>query len=176
MNIPFRIHATPSGDVLQVSGEAHVVWAEDENSPVFPPGGSTGKHVRIDVLAVVEAKGAYPLRMRMKELSPFNPPLPANTKTSGLDGTGQQEEQRHNFVMRCKEVVDAASGVKSFRFEPAALVGAGDKGGDEKNKDPAWTPGQVKAFTLIVLIGTDTVVKMLGLLLDRGYRFAGNAF
>lgn len=130
------------GDVLQVSGEAHIMWEEDEGVSGINAGATTGKHIRIDVLSVVEAKGANPLRMKMKELSPFNPPLPVPPELSG-DGFGdgaerQQRQTEDNHLMRCSEVLDVAAGVKSFRFQPSTASG----GGGDTEKLLAWTPGQ----------------------------------
>ncbi|CAM9896778.1 unnamed protein product, partial [Choristocarpus tenellus] len=59
-----------TGDVLQVTGEARIIWGGDH----FPGMGSgPSKHVEIKVLAVIEALAANPHRMRMVEMSPFNP-------------------------------------------------------------------------------------------------------
>lgn len=131
-----------------MSGKAHIVYEEGEGAaPDFEARGrnNTGKHVRIDVLSVVEAKGATPLRMRLKELSPFNPPLPKISHGTIGEKGQQQVEEKNNHLMRCTEVLDVASGVKSFRFEPVAAGAlAGSGGGDGESKDaPTWTPGQV---------------------------------
>lgn len=146
----FRPLLLPSpGDVLQVSGEAHIVYGEDAEGG----GGTlTGKHVRVDVRAVVEAKQANPLRMIMKELSPFNPPLPASSTAVGFgDGAGLDQSKQAMHLMRCREVLDVATGVKAFRFEPAALNAAGKDG----DSSLAWTPGQVRA----VLVPGDNVYR-----------------
>lgn len=120
------------------------MWEDDEGVSGINAGATTGKHIRIDVLAVIEAKGANPLRMKMKELSPFNPPLPVPPKLVPGDGVGggaelQQRQQEDNHLMRCSEVLDAATGVKSFRFQPSTALG----GVDDTEKLLGWTPGQV---------------------------------
>lgn len=109
--------------MLQVSGEAHILWGEDDAS----------KDVRVKVLAVLEAKAANPLRMTMRELSPFNPPVSVLTGAvaTGQSAAAQQQGQR---VVQCTEVVDVAKGVKSFRFQAAESAPGGL---------PSWTPGQV---------------------------------
>lgn len=124
-----------TGDVLQVSGEAHIIWGDARYG-----GTATGnKHVRVKVLAVVGAKGANPLRMKVKELSPFSPPLPPGMMATMADEDHRNSEKAetnlNQLVVRCKEVIGVAEGVKSFRFEAATCCGGRDL--------PAWTPGQV---------------------------------
>lgn len=151
---PVILHPSPtptppfSGDVLQVSGEARIVYAEDTSGggsngdPALSD--STGKYVRIDVLAVVEARAASPLRMRMVELSPFSPVVP-----SPDDQRQQEQEQQQqvgSFLVQCTETLDVARGVKAFRFEPvgAPVAGAPSKGSDDgQGKALTWIPGQV---------------------------------
>ena len=151
-----------SGDVLQVSGEARIVYAEEASGSGGDPAlsGSTGKYVRIDVLAVVEAQAASPLRMRMKELSPYSPAVPSpaqqpkqpkqQPKQQPMQQPQQpQQQQVGSFLLRCTEAVDVAVGVKAFRFTPADPVGSEVAGAsntgesDGQRKALAWIPGQV---------------------------------
>lgn len=131
-----------AGDVLQVSGEARIVYEEEHNGGDDPAlSGSTGKYVRIDVLAVIEAQAASPLRMRMEELSPYSPAVPSPAQQQ------QQQQPTASFLVRCTQALDVASGVKAFRFEPvvaAEAAGTPNKGDDGgKGKALAWNPGQV---------------------------------
>lgn len=136
-----------------MSGKAQIVWKDG-----YYGGTSTGKYVRVEVTAVVEAKGANPLRMEMRELSPFNPALPASlatmaagrgktaqTHSCGNERQGteqqtqkqqQQQHQQERHLVRCAGVVEVAKGVKSFQFKASGCAGAGDL--------PTWTPGQVR--------------------------------
>lgn len=119
--------------MLQVSGEAHIIW-EDSNNPFEE---QRSKHVEIKVLAVVEAKAANPFRMRMKELSPFSPSVPVSA--ASLAGAGPRDSSvesaatQKRYLVRCTEILEAASGVKSFQFEAT---------GDDQL--PHWMPGQVR--------------------------------
>lgn len=125
------------------------MWEEDEGVSGINAGATTGKHIRIDVLSVVEAKGANPLRMKMKELSPFNPPLPVPPELSGDgfgDGAERQQRQTDNHLMRCSEVLDVAAGVKSFRFQPSTALG----GGGDAEKLLTWTPGQASFYVFVL--------------------------
>lgn len=61
-----------SGDTLQVSGRARVVW--DERRAAEFAGAE--RVVEFDVEEVVERRGALPLRWRFQEYSPFNPARP----------------------------------------------------------------------------------------------------
>lgn len=148
--------------MLQVSGEAHIVYETEEGNTPIDLGASTGKHVRINILAVQEAKGANPLRMRMKELSPFNPAIPIHkrsrlTASDGVAGGASSSEH----LMQCVEVVDVAAGIKSFRFQPhrrertctAGKPCSDDADGyEEKGKLLSWTPGQVIGKGAIVSV------------------------
>ena len=130
-----------------MSGEARIVYAEETSGGDPALSGSNGKYVRIDVLAVVEAQAASPLRMQMEELSPYSPAVPS----LGQQQQQQQQQQVGSFLVQCTEALDVASGVKAFRFEPASravaeVAGAKSKGngdGQQKEKALAWIPGQV---------------------------------
>ncbi|CAM9415293.1 unnamed protein product [Chrysoparadoxa australica] len=82
-----------NGNVLQVTGQARVVWASDGNS----------KRVEISIVEVRQALGASPLRMKLNSLSEFNPLLPM-----------AQGAPAHK--LKIVEVVQAARGVKHFRL------------------------------------------------------------
>lgn len=124
-----------AGDVLQISGEARIIWGDQSISG----GEGPAKHVEIKVLEAIEAKAANPLRMRMKELSPFGPPVRISarylaTRPAGDagDAGGNLDSAQKQHLVRCVEILDAAEGIKSFRFE--AVQG---------ERLPPWTPGQV---------------------------------
>eukprot|EP00752_Nemacystus_decipiens_P018245 g16373.t1 len=139
-----------TGDILQVSGEARIVYAEEASGGGDPAlSGSTGKYVRIHVLAVVEARAASPLRMRMEELSPYSPAVPPPPQHQQRQ---QQQRQVGSFLVRCTEALDVASGVKAFRFElaepaTAEVARAQSNGnGNGQGKALAWIPGQYATF------------------------------
>lgn len=117
---------------MQVSGEARIICGDQP----IPGGEGPAKHVEIKVFEVVEAKAANPLRMRMKELSPFSPPVRISARylanRPAGDAGGNLDSAQKQHLVRCEEILDAAEGIKSFRFKSV-----------QGERLPPWTPGQV---------------------------------
>jgi predicted pyridoxine 5'-phosphate oxidase superfamily flavin-nucleotide-binding protein len=58
-----------SGDTLQITGEARVLWDEASRAPFA----GAQRVIEFHIASVVEIDGAAPLRWRFVEASPFNP-------------------------------------------------------------------------------------------------------
>ncbi|KAG5179146.1 hypothetical protein JKP88DRAFT_264347 [Tribonema minus] len=130
-----------NGDMLQVTGTAEIEWGDRGQ-----------KSVRIGILEARLAKGASPHRKRHVRLSEFNPALPQRSPSpltaAALNSAAASTTLSKPAAaaaaaaapprLRLAQVIDAAEGIKHFRFTPVDGSGGG--------APLDYTPGQFATF------------------------------